>query len=86
MCLLLWDDALVSDFPGHKCLSANGSQELCPFNQHLCNTKINLFSVWQCCSGGTGSLIQDPTLVAPDLRSTGGPVCYNLGTPEETNA
>lgn len=65
MCLLLWD-ALESDFPGYKHLSANESQELCPFNQHLCNNKINLFSVWQCCSGGTEDSIQDLTLVAPD--------------------
>lgn len=65
MCQLL-RDALVSNFPGHKHLSANRGQELCPFNQHLCNTKINLFSVWQCCSGDIEGPIQDPTLVAPD--------------------
>lgn len=65
MCQLL-RDALVSNFPGHEHLRANESQELCPFNQHLCNTKINLFSVWQCYSGGTEGPIQGPTLVAPD--------------------
>lgn len=73
-------DALVSEFPGHKHLSANESQELCAFSQHLCNTKINLFSVWQCCSGDTEGPIQDPTLVAADPEKHRWSCCCNLST------
>lgn len=79
-------DALVSEFPGHKHLSANESQELCAFSQHLCNTKINLFSVWQCCSGGTEGPIQDPTLVAADPEKHRWSCLLQSQHTEEANA